>query len=309
MGRSTIPVDLLNPGQVFACLGLMEVAEVLLGEAEGGFQWGACATPAFVLQALGDIEPVQHVFERLAKAKIKEVEPRDWPGEHAPGALVVDRFPSPMEDHQNEKRKWTRTALPFAIEFDGEPGCSLTLGNWCDGSTRPRFKLYSGNRSAFDIARDMLRGKRDKAGPAGQEGKLLNRGLCQLWDDEQSKMKSAPLEVICALAGRFGFDPRGGWEAIDAGFSPDRQKSSLAGVAASPVVELLARWGVEHARPQADEDGVYRYAVWQGFLPAMLARAVLFGSEVIRPLRRFRYRLGSSGENKLVMYATEEKSP
>lgn len=29
-----IPIDLLNPGQVFACLGLMEAAEQLLGEAE-----------------------------------------------------------------------------------------------------------------------------------------------------------------------------------------------------------------------------------------------------------------------------------
>jgi CRISPR-associated protein Csb3 len=117
------------------------------------------------------------------------------------------------------------------------------------------------------------------------------------------------LDVVCALGGRFGFDPRGGWEPIDAGFSPDRQKSLLAGVAASPVVELLARWGVEHARPQADEEGLYRYAVWQGLVPAMLARPALFGSEVIRPLRRFRFRLGSSGENKIVMYATEERSP
>ncbi len=37
MAEATIPVDLRNPGQVFACLGLMEAAEVLLGPAEGRY--------------------------------------------------------------------------------------------------------------------------------------------------------------------------------------------------------------------------------------------------------------------------------
>ncbi len=29
MASATVPVDLLNPGQVFACLGIMEAAEIL----------------------------------------------------------------------------------------------------------------------------------------------------------------------------------------------------------------------------------------------------------------------------------------
>jgi CRISPR-associated protein Csb3 len=36
MAQSSIPVDIFNPGQVFACLGFLEAAEVLLGDAEGG---------------------------------------------------------------------------------------------------------------------------------------------------------------------------------------------------------------------------------------------------------------------------------
>ena len=39
MGAASIPVDLFNPGQVFACLGFLEAADVLLGDAEGGFDW------------------------------------------------------------------------------------------------------------------------------------------------------------------------------------------------------------------------------------------------------------------------------
>jgi CRISPR-associated protein Csx14 len=35
MSEAVIPVDLFNPGQVFASLGFLEAADVLLGDAEG----------------------------------------------------------------------------------------------------------------------------------------------------------------------------------------------------------------------------------------------------------------------------------
>jgi CRISPR-associated protein Csb3 len=39
MAEASIPVDLINPGQVFACLGLMEAAEILCGPCEGRFDY------------------------------------------------------------------------------------------------------------------------------------------------------------------------------------------------------------------------------------------------------------------------------
>ena len=48
MPESRIPVDLFNPGQVFACLGLVEVADLLLGGAAGIFDWeGSVVTLSF----------------------------------------------------------------------------------------------------------------------------------------------------------------------------------------------------------------------------------------------------------------------
>ena len=38
MAVTDIPVDLLNPGQVFACLGFLEAADTLLGDAQGRFE-------------------------------------------------------------------------------------------------------------------------------------------------------------------------------------------------------------------------------------------------------------------------------
>ena len=54
MADRTIPVDLWNPGQVFACLGFLEGAESLLGDAEGGFDWSDPTAPRFRLSAGGD---------------------------------------------------------------------------------------------------------------------------------------------------------------------------------------------------------------------------------------------------------------
>lgn len=53
MAENSIPVDLFNPGQVFACLGFLEAAEVLLGDAEGGFDWSNEGNVRFRLRAKG----------------------------------------------------------------------------------------------------------------------------------------------------------------------------------------------------------------------------------------------------------------
>ena len=66
MAEASIPIDLTNPGQVFACLGFVESAEVLLGEARGGFD---CQT-AF------NIDP----------RSACKVDPPEWHGGGCPGS-------------------------------------------------------------------------------------------------------------------------------------------------------------------------------------------------------------------------------
>ena len=53
-----ITIDLYNPGQVFACLGFLEAADVLLGNAEGGFDWRDEANVTFTLRAVQDMKSV-----------------------------------------------------------------------------------------------------------------------------------------------------------------------------------------------------------------------------------------------------------
>jgi CRISPR-associated protein Csx14 len=105
------------------------------------------------------------------------------------------------------------------------------------------------------------------------------------------------------MGGSFNFDPRGAWTAIDAGYSPNTQKY---GIAASPVVEILAAIGLEHARPDQYETRKVRYAVWGHPLPPMLGRAAVAGADLKLPMRRFDFELDLSGKNQVTTFAQEE---
>src|ERR1700675_1776536 len=77
MAETSIPVDLFNPGQVFACLGFLEAADVLLGNAEGGFDWRNETDVRFHLSAKGDESPVTAVLEFLSTSTGSSIAPRN----------------------------------------------------------------------------------------------------------------------------------------------------------------------------------------------------------------------------------------
>lgn len=313
MAEASIPVDLFNPGQVFACLGFLEAADVLLGDAEGGFDWNEASGARFRLRAGGETNPFSVVLEFLAKAKVRPYAPAghsDGPSrkprkaaasnddDTAAGPFdISDVFPCPEA---------ANTALPIRlVGFLDDEEHSIDIGHWADASTRNDFKLYAGNRSAGDIARDMLSGTRDTPRRNQSVGDVKTLGLSALWEESRQALDERPFDVLTPIRGCFNFDPRRAWTGIDAGYSPDKQGHT---VTASPVVEILAAIGLEHARPVEDDTRQVRYAAWGCLLPAILARAALGGALAIVPVRRFRFEL-SGKHNKLVTFAQEETSP
>jgi CRISPR-associated protein Csx14 len=304
MAGASIPVDLHNPGQVFACLGFLEAAEVLLGRAEGGFDWTHETAPCFALRAGGEDNPFRVVLGFLAEAGLQRLAPigyMDLPelkakakGKKigndtlAPGSAVgdstaadgplceMDTFPAPQTD---------RKTLPVRLVHDGR---QLDLTHWCDGSSRNSFKLFAGPLRGSAIALQML------------------DALRQLWYERQDDVIKDPFGLTVPLGGSsFKFDARKAWTTIGAGFSPDMQGNA---VEASPIVEILAAVGMEHARPYEFGTRQVRYAVWKGLLPPVLARAVLGGIGLGVPSRIFRFTLDLSGKNKNVTFAQEETS-
>ena len=106
------------------------------------------------------------------------------------------------------------------------------------------------------------------------------------------------------MGGSFNFDPRGAWTAIDAGYSPNQHKHAIE---ASPVVEFLAAWGLEHARPVEFGLRQVRYAAWGASRAAHPgARRTRVASSRRIPLKRFRFELYLSGKNKVVTFAQED---
>jgi CRISPR-associated protein Csx14 len=286
------------------------VADALLSDAEGGFDWRDATIVRFRLKAEGDDNPFAVVLHYLSKAEVRCVAPSGY-----------TEAPKRMQDASKEKRdendepagdetrlsdvyparEGDPLALPICLEVNNRP--ALDVSHWADGSSRKDFKLYTGNRSAFGNARAMLSRTRDKPKRNQSKGELKTLGLSALWTEQRSTLQARPFDVLTPVGGSFNFDPRGAWTALDAGYSPNDHKY---GVAASPVVEILAAIGMEHARPDEYERRKIRYAVWSDLVPPILARAIIGGTRVAVPIRRFRFGLALSGKNKVVTFAQEE---
>ena len=285
MADASIPVNLFNPGQVFASLGFLEVADVLLGEAEGGFDWSNEESTRFCLRANGHENPFAAVLQFLAESEIRCYGPLG--------------FVSTPAKSGSRKQDGENAGLQSGVRI-------FEIGHWADGSSRHRFKLYAGNRSGYSIVSDMIRGKRDKPRKKDADGELKTKGLSSLWAECSSDLVAKPFDVLTAMGGSFNFDPRGGWTAIDAGYSLNEHSDHA--ISSSPVVEILAACGLEHTRPVEFEKRKVCYGAWNGCAPPILARAAFSGADVSLVVRKFRFALNLSGKNKVVTFAEEEKS-
>lgn len=319
MAESKIPVDLFNPGQVFACLGFVELADVLLGYAEAGFDWSDSKQAEFHLSAAGDDKPVDEVLKFLANASVERMTPVGYtdppkkkgnaeesdddeddaePDEATDGMSALslpgsETFPAKGAD---------ALSLPSRLSAPDEPAV-IEISHWADGSGRDTFKLYSGNRSAERIVRTMIAGTHENPKKKQAVGDLKYKGIRHLWDERKDELIAKPFDVLTPIGGSFNFDPRSAWTALDAGYSPNTQKH---GVAASPVVQLLAACGLEHTRPVEFGVRQVRYTVWNGMLPPVLVRVAFQSGIPSLPLRQFHFELALSGKNRIVTFAQQE---
>lgn len=232
----------------------------------------------------GTNTPFRDVLEFLSHAKVWRCVPSGYM--HAAGSadlIPMGTFP---------QREVDPATLP--VRLAGDCGRTLDISHWSDGSSRWDSKLYAGKQSGPDIVSQMLTGGRH------------TKGIADLWKENAADVVADPLGVVTPMGGSsFKFDARKAWTSIDAGYSPDAQHHAID---ASPVLELLAAIGLEHARPDKYEGRQVRYAAWGGFAPPALARAALGGAKVGLPIRVFRFELGMSGKNKVVTFAQEEAS-
>ena len=289
MAESSIPVDLRNPGQVFACLGLMEAAEILCGPCEGRFEYADAGYAAtFVLCVEGPQNPVAETMRFLARAEAKAVSPMA-------SILSTDKWE--VETQRRDDALFPSAApdspatLPMVLT---NGSTSITVEHWADGSTRDNAKFWAGAGGYPGAA-------------LGRDALNLVRGLS---DSDRATAAVDPFNVSAPQSSSFRFDWRRDYIPIDAGFSPnDHGNMTMVGY---PLVELLAAIGLQNARParvKQRDKLTYRYGVCRAALPTIFARAVLGGEGLGFPCRFFVMRLGwpgQEGQARCIIDAQEE---
>lgn len=275
MAQADIPVDLFNPGQVFACLGFLEAAEVLLGDAEGGFDWRDGAATRFTLRAAGDGDPVAAVLAFLAEAEVKAVAPagsRQATGKWGVQTVALDDgVPFPFPDPPSP------ATLPAVLTAEGRP--AIVIDHWGDATLRDTVKFW--------------------AGAAGYPGAALARDCLDLVRGRAAAAVEAPFALSAPQSSSFRFDWRRDYIPLEVGFSPNQHGGLV--MVGFPLVEILAAIGLSNARPQRIDKLHYCYGVVQpaapgGLLPPMLLRAALGGATLPFPRRIFRMQLGWPGQ-------------
>jgi CRISPR-associated protein Csx14 len=281
MAEAAIPVDLLNPGQVFACLGFLEAADILLGNAQGGFDWSDEPDVRFRLAADGEKNPAESVLSFLARATVRSVAParsdlttENW---DVPTSRVSDDTPFPCAVPNSP------ATLP-ALYLCEETNEQIVVDHWADSrgaTSRDNVKFW--------------------AGAGGYPGAALARDALNLVRSRVLDVAKDPFSLWAEQSSSFRLDWRRDYIPLDIGFSLNNHSSARFRTIGYPLVEILAAIGLTHARPEFISKLKYRYGVLgvgpesELFGPFFL-RASLGDSDLPFPLRSFCMNLGWPGK-------------
>ena len=295
MADSTIPVDLLNPGQVFACLGILEMADQLLGDATAAFDWTSRQGTTFRVAATGTEPPVERVMRFLEKSR------------------VITRAPAASANLDGWKASWGD-----APEVD-DPGRPFPFPDPSSPATLPVvLRDDAGNEVAIEYWGDATRRDNVKfwAGAAGYPGAAIVRDASEIVRGKMRQHANAPFALSGAQSNSFRFDWRRDYIPSQDGFSPNKHGKNIRMVG-FPLVEILAAIGMTHARPSRKTKLEYWYGVLgydNGSLMEPLFHRTALGADVVpipgRSFRRFVMHLdwpGQEDQARCITQVLEEK--
>lgn len=285
MAEASIPVDLLNPGQVFACIGFLEAADLLLGDARGGFDWSNEADVRFRLSAAGDCNPVEDVLTFLRDAEVTSRAPRELSLETSKWDVETQQYsmeaPLPFPPPTSPATLTAVLSVPHETErFSGR---TIEISHWGDN-------LYRSGRDNVKFW----------AGAGGYPGAALAQDGLNLVRDRLLEHVDDPFDLSAEQSSSFRLDWRRDYIPIDVGFSLNAHSPNRFITVGYPVVEILAAIGLSHARPEFDTKLKYRYGVigankGELFAP-LFVRTALGSFDLPFSQRTFRMNLGWPGK-------------
>jgi CRISPR-associated protein Csb3 len=263
-----VPVDPTNPGQFFACCGLLELADRLWPGAEGWF-----AGQEFSIACDGDIQQI------LAAAKATKF-----------AGAETEEDEDDEDDEDTDEDEENSEIQPLLIESPVQ----LRLDWWADKS----IKTWAGSMNVRLIAIAMCNAiNQERHDPFNQSQVVFDPPTpAPVTGSKQKQRKPKKREP-------FYFDARRGPNAHsrDVGFSPNDLKMKTT---AFPVVEFFCLLGLQRGRPApSTRPRVFHYFTWTKPLAVSLLPPVVSG--LVPGIRGLGYRFENrfrSGQKKLKAY-------
>jgi CRISPR-associated protein Csb3 len=266
----SVNVDPSNPGQFFACCGLLELADRLWPGAEGWFESGKFCV-AFTGETSGTLG---EVLGKLAGCKLVNAMTEAQHSRFAELTRLGSAGRKPLPGAEDELKGLDALRREAAIVL-GVP-FNLTI-DWFhdDLSGGSRFKTWAGRQSVLDIATAM------------------KTALNELEWRNESCMSYRAHEI--GLPFNFDSDLGGQGGAIDIGFSFD----PLAGSAltriestARPALELLSFIGLQRFRPtEVKGENRFHYTLWSQSLPIAAAMPTATCAVRLKDSTQYEFRL------------------
>lgn len=263
-------LDPLNPGNFFACCGLLELADRLWGEADGWFDEDG---KRFCIHSI-KIDPdfgSAILIDRVARCHLtntmttEQLQRRDDLSE-IPGK---QRALSPLLELEKKRLDslWREEPIllhdPFNLRID------WFTNERTGGSV---FKTWAGQQSVLDITRNM------KKPIETQDWSKISSEDWLFWSVNNN-----------AVSFNFDSDLGGVGSDRDVGFSFDPLKIS---VQTRPLVEFFSFVGLQRFRPMMPKGkNLYRYSLWFEPLPPEVAAVAACGLLDLHISKTFEFRL------------------
>ena len=249
-----VPVDPTNPGQFFACCGLLEVADRLSSGAEGWFD-GACFLISTPSRAVS-------LIEVLSAARAMQ---------------LSENGPDPSSDEEDDESDNSEADKPLTIISP----IQLRLDWWKDKS----LKTWAGSMDASRIFVAMCGAIDPNNSDPFNQGRVV-------FDPDRSLPDSANQKKRLKRPNKrepFYLDARRGASAqsIDVGFAPDSLNLTTT---AYPVVEVFCLIGLQRCRPMpTSTPRIFDYSTWSIPLGSCVIPAAVSGLLTPMATRMFRF--------------------
>jgi len=258
----SVNVDMTNPGQFFACCGLLELAHRLWPGVEG---WFDVSKSVFAISSKDVPATLEHLKDELSKCDISGLSEEERQERETLEAerRELKRQNQKLHDDKEERRKALGVLAREGVIWLGKP-FDVALNWWqTDDNDTTVPKTWAGRQELHKI----VRAAQDVLSRLDDPSNMFDYGCVMRMPSEYRKKDSdgeKPVEP-------FYFDARRFAHALDAGFSLDVQEAETN---AHPAVELLSLIGLQRFRPAAPDKWVFEYSAWLAPLSAPVAAAV-----------------------------------